>query len=246
MEIAGIGLLSAFIAGLISFLSPCVLPLVPGYLSYVTGQSVDVMRSESDARVRASALALSVLFVLGFSTIFIALGASASAIGQLLLRYRYETNILGGGIVTVFGLFMMGVLRIQWLLRDVRFHARVPRGARPAAAYVLGLSFAFGWTPCIGPVLGAILTVSATTLTVGDGVALLSVYSLGLGAPFLAAALFAGSFVERLRTMGKIGARLQIAAGLLLVVMGVAMMTGQLTTFAWWLLRTFPILQTIG
>ena len=245
-EIAGIGLLTAFLAGVISFLSPCVLPLVPGYVSYVTGQSVDVMRSESEARVRAAALALSVVFVLGFSTVFIALGASASAIGQLLLRYRYETNILGGIIVTVFGLFMMDLLRLRWLLRDVRFHRRVPGGARPVAAYVLGLSFAFGWTPCIGPVLGAILAVSATSLSVGEGVALLSIYSLGLGVPFLAAALFAGSFVKRLKTMGKTGARLQFIAGLLLVVMGVAMMTGQLTVFSYWLLRTFPILTTIG
>ncbi len=246
MEIAGIGLLTAFVAGIISFLSPCVLPLVPGYVSYVTGQTVDTMRSESNARVWAPALMLSVLFVLGFSTVFVSLGASASAIGQLLLRYRYETNILGGILVTTFGLFMMGVLRPQWLLRDMRFHGRAPRAARPASAYVLGISFAFGWTPCIGPVLGAILTVSATTLTVGDGVALLSVYSLGLGVPFIAAALFAGSFVGRLKTMGKVGARLQFVAGLLLVIMGVAMMTGQLTTFAWWMLRTFPILSTIG
>ncbi len=246
MEIAGIGLLTAFVAGIISFLSPCVLPLVPGYLSYVTGQTVDSIRSESGPRVWAPALMLSVLFVLGFSTVFVTLGASASAIGQLLLRYRYETNILGGALVTIFGLFMMGVLRPQWLLRDMRFHGRAPRGARPASAYVLGISFAFGWTPCIGPVLGAILTVSATTLTVTDGVALLSVYSLGLGVPFIAAALFAGSFVERLKTMGKVGARLQFVAGVLLVIMGVAMMTGYLTTFAWWLLRTFPILQTIG
>lgn len=245
IEIAGVGLASAFLAGIISFLSPCVLPLVPGYVSYVAGQSLEVLRAETGVRVRVSALALSGVFVIGFSTVFIALGASASAIGQLLLRYRYETNIVGGIVVVVFGLFMMGLIRPRSLLRDVRFHGAL-RGARPLGAYLLGVAFAFGWTPCIGPVLGAILAVSATSLNVGEGVALLSIYSLGLGLPFVGAAAFTGTFVGRLGSMGRAGARLQIVAGGLMVLMGVAMVTGQLTALSYWLLRTFPGLATIG
>jgi cytochrome c-type biogenesis protein len=185
------------------------------------------------------------MFVFGFSTVFIALGASATALGQLLLRYRYETNIVGGAIIIVFGLFMLGLLRLSPLQRDVRFHANVP-GGRPLGAYVLGLAFAFGWTPCIGPVLGAILTVSATSVTVADGIVLLTVYSLGLGVPFLLAAAFTGNLTTRLKTFGRVGRLLQYAAGAILVVMGIAMITGQLSAFSYWLIELFPMLGKIG
>src|SRR3546814_9582130 len=177
-EISSIGVATAFAAGVISFLSPCVLPLVPGYVSYVAGRSIDLNREAESQQGTLSALGLSAMFVLGFSTVFVALGASATAIGQILLRYRYEANILGGLVVIGFGLFMIGAVRPHWLLREVRFHTTLP-GGRSWAAYVLGLSFAFGWTPCIGPVLGAILTVSAVSPTVSSGIALLGIYSLG-------------------------------------------------------------------
>ena len=242
-EASTIGLATAFAAGLISFLSPCVLPLVPAYISYVAGQQP--AQAETDGR-RFGAALLSALFVLGFSTVFIALGASATALGRLLLQYRYEANIIGGAIVVVFGLLMIGMTRgMPWLQRDFRFHPRLARG-HPGAAYVLGLAFGFGWTPCIGPVLGAILTVSAVQSTVSGGVALLATYAIGLGVPFLLAALFTRELAARLRALRRFGAALQVAGGLILVLMGVAMITGHLSVFAFWLLRTFPVLGTIG
>lgn len=182
-EISNIGILTAFAAGAISFLSPCVLPLVPGYISYIAGTSAGSGEPLRPSGGRLSTMLLSVLFVLGFSTIFVALGASATAISGLLLAYRYETNIVGGAIIIVFGVFTTGLVRLPWMERDVRFHGKV-RGGRPLGAYLLGLAFGFGWTPCIGPVLGAILTVSALSATASDGIALLSIYSIGLGLPF--------------------------------------------------------------
>lgn len=244
-EISAIGVATAFAAGTASFLSPCVLPLVPGYLSYVAGHSVAQARVASSPAQRFSALSLSLCFVLGFSTVFMILGASATALGQLLLRYRYETNILGGIIVILFGLFMTGFLKLPALEHDVRFHGKIG-GTRPVAAYLLGLAFGFGWTPCIGPVLGAILIVSAATATVATGVALLSAYSLGLGIPFLAAAVFTGAFLRRTRALSRIGRPLQITAGIIMIIMGLAMITGQLTVVALWLLNTFPAFSGIG
>jgi len=244
-EISNIGLLTAFAAGAISFLSPCVLPLVPGYVSYVAGGAIPRDSGGSALALRLPAVGLSVCFVLGFSTVFVLLGASATALGQLLLNYRYELNIVGGVIVILFGLFLIGLVRSTWLMREFRFHAAIP-GGRPFSAYVLGLAFAFGWTPCIGPVLGAILTVSAASATVSGGVALLATYSLGLGVPFLLAALFTDGLMARLKAMGRIGWLLQLAAGVVLVVMGLAMITGQLSAFAYWFLETFPVLGRIS
>lgn len=244
-ELSSIGLLTAFAAGIVSFLSPCVLPLVPGYVSYMAGYSLRDLRNPRDVHAKLAAFAASLFFVLGFSTVFVALGASATALGQLLLRYRYEANIVGGTIVVVFGLFTAGFLRISWFQRDFRLHPHVGSG-RPLAAYVLGLAFGFGWTPCIGPVLGAILTLSAVTASLSNGIVLLGVYSAGLGIPFLACAAFTGAFAKRLRDLGRIGRWLQVAAGVVMVVMGIAMITGQLSVFAVWLLNTFPIFATIG
>lgn len=241
-----VGLAAAFAAGLVSFLSPCVLPLVPAYVSYVAGQPSHALQEGTDNRGRIGAAMLSAFFVLGFSTVFVALGASATAVGRLLLQYRYEANIIGGAIVIAFGLLMIGMtLGMPWLQRDFRFHPHLA-GGHPAAAYVLGLAFGFGWTPCIGPVLGAILTVSAVQTSVSGGVALLSFYAAGLGVPFLLAALFTRELAGRLTGLRRFGTVLQIAAGLILVLMGIAMITGQLSAFAFWLLRMFPILGRIG
>jgi cytochrome c-type biogenesis protein len=240
--VSGIGLLTSFGAGVISFLSPCVLPLVPGYVSYVAGDALTL--SEEPPR-KLAALGLSLCFVLGFSTVFVLLGASATSIGQLLLSYRYEANLVGGTIVTLLGLFMMGLAEIPWLQREFRMHVDLG-GGRPLAAYVIGIAFAFGWTPCIGPVLGAILTTSAVAATVFQGVVLLSFYSLGLGLPFLAAAVFTDSLMLRIGIFRRLGRSLQLAAGAVVTAMGVAMVTGELTSFSYWLLDTFPILARLG
>ena len=240
--VSGVGLLTSFGAGVISFLSPCVLPLVPGYVSYVAGDALTL--SEEPPR-KLAALGLSLCFVLGFSTVFVLLGASATSIGQLLLSYRYEANLVGGAIVTLLGLFMMGLTEIPWLQREFRMHVDLG-GGRPLAAYVIGIAFAFGWTPCIGPVLGAILTTSAVAATVFQGVVLLSFYSLGLGLPFLAAAVFTDSLMLRIGIFRRLGRSLQLAAGAVVTAMGVAMVTGELTSFSYWLLDTFPILARLG
>jgi cytochrome c-type biogenesis protein len=163
----------------------------------------------------------------------------------LLIAYRYELNIAGGVIVIGFGLFTLSVLRPWWLLRELRMQVPSPRW-RPIAAYILGMAFAFGWSPCIGPILGAILTVAATAATVDKGIALLAIYSLGLGIPFLLAAVFTDALLARLKAMGRVGHVCQMLAGGVMIVMGAAMITGQLTTFSYWLLNTFPLLSVIG
>lgn len=246
IEGSTVGLATAFAAGVISFLSPCVLPLVPAYVSFIAGDALHDRELAPDLRTRLSALVMSAFFVLGFSMVFIAFGAGATALGSLLLEYRYEANIVGGTIVILFGLLMIGLTRrLPWLARDFRFQPRIG-GGHPVAAVVLGVAFGFGWTPCIGPVLGAILTVSATQSAVSSGVGLLSVYALGLGVPFLLAALFTGTLVDRLKSLRHIGRRLQVAAGVIMILMGIAMVTGKLTVFAFWLLEQFPVLGRIG
>jgi cytochrome c-type biogenesis protein len=241
--ISNIGMLTAFSAGLVSFLSPCVLPLVPGYVSYISGRTLEV--SNNSTADRWQACWLGICFVLGFTTIFVALGASATAISQLLLSYRYETTILGGVIVILFGVFLTGILPLPWLKRDLRFHGSV-RGGRPLGAYLLGLAFAFGWTPCIGPVLGAILMVSALSATASAGIVLLIAYSLGLGVPFLASAVFTGGLMQYLKKMRRLGRNPQFAAGLVMVVMGIAMITGTMSRLSIWLLNNIPMLAQIG
>ncbi len=243
--LSALALLASFAAGVVSFLSPCVLPLVPGYVSYVAGQSITTTPPRFAARAGHRALPLGICFVMGFSTVFILLGASATALGRLVLSYRQEADLVAGAVVVGFGLLLMRLVRWPRLQRDFRFHPDI-RGGRPVAAYVLGLAFAFGWTPCIGPVLGAILTASAASATVAQGVILLAVYSAGLGIPFLLAAVFTSRLLRRRRGLGRVGRVLQIGMGGIVVAMGVAMLTGQLTVFSYWLLETFPALARIG
>lgn len=246
-EAGAIGMAAAFAAGFVSFVSPCVLPLVPAYVSYIAGQPLAATRHRPDLGERLSALALSAFFVLGFGTVFVALGASAGVLGRLLLQYRYEANLVGGAIVIAFGLLMLGMSRgMPWLQRDFRFHPRRLAGGLPLPAFILGLAFGFGWTPCIGPVLGAILTLSATQTPVSGGVGLLATYAAGLGVPFLLTALFTRELAAHLKALRRLGVALQIIAGLVLIAMGVAMMTGQLSRFAFWLLQTFPAFGRIG
>jgi cytochrome c-type biogenesis protein len=243
LELSLIGMATAFAAGLISFLSPCVLPLVPGYVSFVAGSSLEDLRDGKASRLQSMSLAL--VFVLGFSTVFVALGASATLIGNLLLTYKYDLGLIAGVVVIRFGLHMLGLTPFNQMDREARFHHDLP-GGRGLSAYLLGLAFAFGWTPCIGPVLGAILTLGASTADVGKATMLLAVYSLGLGVPFLLAAMFTGTLLAKLRMLGRAGRTLQASAGGLLVAMGLLMVSGQLEVIAYWLIETFPGLAQIG
>lgn len=244
-EISNIGVLAAFAAGIVSFLSPCVLPPVPGYVSYVAGRTPTDATADRATASRLSAVGVSLCFVLGFLTVFIVLGASATAMGRLLLGYRIELNLIGGVVVILFGLFLTGLIRPDWMMREARFHAATPNG-RAISAYTLGVAFAFGWTPCIGPILGSILTVGAASATVAEGAALLAIYSLGLGVPFLLAALFTEGLARRLKAMRQTGRMLQPAAGAVMVLIGLAMITGQMSTFSFWLLEQFPLFTRIG
>ncbi|HEX5080339.1 MAG TPA: cytochrome c biogenesis protein CcdA [Geminicoccaceae bacterium] len=243
VDVSIIGLVTAFAAGVISFLSPCVLPLVPGYVSFVAGSSLEDLRDGQVSRLQA--LSLAATFVLGFTVVFVALGASATALGHLLLSWRYELGLIAGGVVILFGLHMLGLTPLGLMDREARFHVDMV-GGRVPGAFLLGVAFAFGWTPCIGPVLGAILTLGASTADVSKGTLLLAVYSLGLGLPFLLAALFTGALLGRLRSLGGVGRNLQRGAGGLLVVMGLLMVTGRLEQVAYWMLETFPALGSIG
>ena len=243
LTLSDVGILAAFMAGAISFLSPCVLPLVPGYVSFIAGQP-DLRTS--DWRPRLSALGLSLCFVIGFSSVFITLGAGASALGSLLLTWRTQLNLLGGAVIILFGLIMLGLFRLPVFSRDTRFNLDMP-GGRPFGAYVLGLAFAFGWTPCIGPVLGAILTLSANSGSLRDGIWLLAIYSAGLAIPFLLTALFTDAIAARIKSIGRAGRVLYLLTGGVMVFMGLAVMTGQMTRMAYWLLETFPGLSfTLG
>jgi len=244
-----IGYVSAIGAGAISFLSPCVLPLVPPYLCYMAGVSVDDFRGDSGltakAGVRGALLYSSLAFVLGFTTVFVALGASASTICLFLRTWQQELAFIAGAFIILMGLNFLGIIRIPLLSREARFQ---PRGkpTSAVAAYVMGLAFAFGWTPCIGPVLGPILTLAGGRETVGEGALLLAAYSLGLGIPFLIAALFSGAFMRFLGKFRVHLGRVEQAIGALLVVAGVFFLTGGVQSASYWLLENFPGLGQLG
>lgn len=214
----------ALVAGLVSFSAPCTLPLLPGYVSFVSGMDASTAGA-STRRVAAG----SALFVLGFTAVFVALGMTASALGLLLAQQTRLLNIVGGGFITVMGLFVVGVLRVPALQRTWRVNLS-SLSAGPATAFPLGAAFAFGWTPCIGPVLAGILTTAASTATMAEGVVLLTAYSLGLGLPFLGLAVAVSRGRGRLGWLRRNSRRIEIAGGLVLTFMGIAIMTGWWTT----------------
>lgn len=241
--------IAAFIAGVLSFISPCVLPLIPGYLSYISGVTLDDMQGTGTAGAASVAsskrrvLAASLFFILGFSVVFVSLGAAASAIGQYLMepgtgRLRLLTKV-AGAVVIVFGLHTMGVLRIGWLYSEKRVQVeRKPRGL--VGAFVVGLAFAFGWTPCIGPILAGILAVAGSKDTVAEGVQLLAVYSLGLGVPFLLTAVAINHFFAAFARIRRHYHAIEVVSGLLLVLIGVLIFTDQFTLIARWLTPYLP------
>jgi cytochrome c-type biogenesis protein len=242
---ADVTYLAALVAGLVSFLSPCVLPLVPPYLVFLAGTSLERFADkEVEQRVKRETVAASVLFVLGFSTVFVALGASASAIGSLIRTYSGPLAIIAGIIIIVMGLHFLGVTRIAFLYRQKRLEVAKPVGLW--GAYIIGLAFAFGWTPCIGPILAAILAVAASEQTVARGASLLAVYSLGLGIPFVIAAFAVEPFAAFLARFRNYLHRVEQAMGALLVLTGIAFLTGSINQMSVWLLETFPVLGKIG
>ncbi len=240
-----VSIFAALIAGLVSFLSPCVLPLVPPYLVYLAGTSLERFADrEPEPRVKRETVLAACLFVLGFSTVFVALGASASVVGSLIRAYSGPLATIAGIAIIVMGLHFLGLTRIAFLYRQKRMEIAKPVGLW--GAYAMGLAFAFGWTPCIGPILAAILAVAATEQTVTRGAGLLAVYSLGLGIPFVIAAFAIEPFAAFLARFRRHMQRVEQAMGALLVLTGIAFLTGSINFMSVWLLETFPVLGKIG
>ena len=233
----------ALMAGVISFLSPCVLPIVPPYLAYMSGVSLNEIQGSQAARRKATVAAL--FFVLGLSTVFLFLGFTASAFGVFFLQNQELFAQISGVVVIAFGAHFLGIFRIPFLDREARLEAG-DQGGSSFGAYVLGLAFAFGWTPCIGPQLGAILSLAASEASVTRGTLLLGIYALGLGLPFLLAAMFLTRAMGVMNWLKPHMRLIERMMGLLLVLVGLALVTGAFSTFSYWLLEHFPALATLG
>jgi len=236
------------LAGMISFLSPCVLPLVPPYLCYLGGTSMDKLASHEHAlpaEVSRRVIVSSIFFILGFTTVFVALGAGASVAGQFIQEHKILLGQIAGGVIILFGLHFLGLLKIGLFYREARYQASEANAASSLGAYAIGLAFAFGWTPCIGPVLAVILSLAASEASLNAGIAMLLVYSLGLGVPFLLAAIairpFLGFMVKFKKHLGAV----EKFMGVLLVITGVLFITGSINDMGQWMLETFPILSEL-
>jgi cytochrome c-type biogenesis protein len=254
--VENVSLFGAFIAGVLSFISPCVLPLIPGYLSFISGVSLEEMRGSAalttgggtvvldtgmTAAAKRQVIITSLFFILGFSLVFVSLGASATFLGQFLMERLTIFGKIAGVLLIVFGLHTMGVFKIGWLLQE----KRVQTNTKPSTmlgATVVGISFAFGWTPCIGPILSAILLVAAQQESVGQGIVLLSVYSLGLAIPFLLTALAINQFFIAFKKIRRYYHAIEIVSGLLMVIVGVLIFTNRFTIIAQWLTPYLPVL----
>ena len=243
---SGLGYLTAFLAGGASFASPCVLPLVPAYLSFLAGVSYEELTDATrEATIRKRVTVAALAFVLGFVLVFVALGASATFVGKALIDHADLFTKISGVAIVLFGLLSMGLIRIPALMRDVRFHPATLKGG-PAGAFLMGLAFAFGWTPCVGPLLGAILALAANTGSVTSGMVLLSLYGLGIGLPFLLAAFAVRPF---LRVLGRLRSRMraiELSVGVVMIATGILIFTGSLANVSGWLLRFFPVLGRFG
>ena len=235
---------AAVVGGLISFLSPCVLPLVPPYLSYLAGTTLDELQAGDDWAVRRRALLTALLFVAGFSTVFVLLGATASVLGQALRQHLELLSTVAGVVIIIMGLHLLGLFRIGLLYREAR--VEVGRSASVWGAYLMGLAFAFGWTPCIGPILAAILALAGSETSVARGALLLGAYSAGLGIPFVLAALAMKPFVAFLKRVRSRFGMIEKAMGAFLVLTGIAFLFGWITSASFWLLEAFPVLGRFG
>jgi cytochrome c-type biogenesis protein len=241
-----VSLFAAFVAGILSFISPCVLPLIPGYLSYISGVSLEDMRGTGTAaltvtpEVRRRVIVTSLFFILGFSIVFVSLGASATFLGQFLMSRLQLLGQIAGAVIVIFGLHTMGILRIGWLYQEKRFQtSNRPIGL--VGAMFVGIAFAFGWTPCIGPILAGILTIAAGEDTVGDGIKLLLVYSAGLAIPFLLTSLAINRFFSAFARIRKHYHKIELVSGALLVVIGLLIFTNRFTLIAQYLTPYLPV-----
>jgi len=225
--------IAAFFAGLISFLSPCVLPLVPGYVSMISGAGVEELKSPQSQLMRR-VMVNSIGFILGFSVVFITLGAAATEIGQLAAQYKHTLSIVAGVVIIIFGVHLTGIFQIKWLLQDARLH-NVKGSSTPIGAFVIGFAFAFGWTPCLGPILSAILAIAGEQDKLAKGILLLAVYSLGLAVPFLATSLLMERFLKFYSRFRRHMHILEVASGGLLIALGVLLVIGRFTLISSWL-----------
>ena len=233
------------LAGLLSFLSPCVLPIVPGYLCFMAGTSLDKLQVDHDNITKKRVLKFSLSFVLGFSTVFVVLGASATLLSSVVYEYLDYLRIAGGIIIIIFGIHFMQVIQIPFLNREMRYQIE---NYRPGivGSYIIGLSFAFGWTPCIGPILGSVLSIAASSETVTYGVVLLMLYSAGLGIPFLLAAYAINGFMKFLSKIRNYIRSIEIFTGLLLIIFGILILTNRIQELAFFLIKYFPFLAQFG
>ena len=233
------------LAGLLSFLSPCVLPIVPGYLCFLAGTSLDKIASGEDASKERNVFYFALSFVFGFSTVFILLGASATLLSGLIYEYLDILRVVGGIIIIIFGIHFMQIIQLPFLNRDTRYQIE---SYRPGivGSYVIGLSFAFGWTPCIGPILGSVLSIAASSETVTYGIVLLMFYSAGLGIPFLLAAYAINGFMRFLSKIRNYIRAIEIFTGVLLVIFGILILTNRIQELAFFFIKYFPFLTQFG
>ena len=233
------------LAGLLSFLSPCVLPIVPGYLCFLAGTSLDKIASGEDASKERNVFYFALSFVFGFSTVFILLGASATLLSGLIYEYLDILRIVGGIIIIIFGIHFMQIIQLPFLNRDTRYQIESYRPG-VVGSYVIGLSFAFGWTPCIGPILGSVLSIAASSETVTYGIVLLMLYSAGLGIPFLLAAYAINGFMRFLSKIRNYIRAIEIFTGVLLVIFGILILTNRIQELAFFFIKYFPFLTQFG
>src|SRR5215472_3406923 len=221
---------AAFIAGIVSFLSPCVLPLVPGYISLISGASVEELQSK-DRKLLNTVLLHSIMFILGFTLVFVMLGAAATSVGQLIRIYKRQLAWIAGAVIIIFGLHLTGLLKIKWLYADKRLHS-VKGGKSPLGAFVIGFAFAFGWSPCLGPIISAILLLASNSDTVPKGILLLWIYSLGLAVPFLITSLVIDRFLNFYGRFRKYLHLIEVGSGVFLMIFGVLILMGRFTILA--------------
>ena len=230
----------AFGAGFVSFLTPCVLPIIPGYISYITGKNLDEIKRDKNV-----VLIKTILFSLGFSLVFISLGITASTVGNILLFFSNELRIIAGIVIILFSLQMIGLLNLKFMNQEKRIETKSYKD-NYAFPFIVGAAFAFGWTPCIGPVLGSILALSATEASISKGILLLSFYSLGLAIPFIASGFFMNKFLTSKKDFGKYYNRVTKSGGIILLITGILIATNQIQIISYYILTTFPFLTSLG